>query len=525
MTDTEYSDDERYANESFENETDTDVPEMSEVESETSVNSENDDEEDDEDEDDLPSVKLNTGSIKRNSFTNVVTTVHKTDVVPFDSSSDEEDDVIVGQTMAEINTPSMHLRDESPTPSKRHLMPQFSESNERLKSVEEETQESSEEISEEEDEDEEEFKRIKDMEEKYIQLNSGKMTKETHNENDPEYQEENAEQEIDSEDESEEEQDYEDKTIDKKDSNSSTDSKLDKYYSLESLGQNNIMQLLQSSMTNLKMSATLEDNNDISLDSKTNQTNEKDDQSINTNNIEVEAIASDEENAPKSSNLSQSSSYVKVPYENEMTIEEHNEENERTEEDNKESTKESNENKDNEVVDYKDDYEEEAEIDEYENSDQVSDAGNMNYDNERDVYYDDHFDYRITSKTPTSFNSDEYIFHANFIKQFHRTSSTDKLRIKPHPRKSMSFSNERMREIERHNQILLRKILTQKPTYTTLKNKSSQFSLQKVTSQSNTRLTTSAVNRKKQQRQIDLDNQILKRKIEAIAMRRRPLIS
>lgn len=29
----------------------------------------------------------------------------------------------------------------------------------------------------------------------------------------------------------------------------------------------------------------------------------------------------------------------------------------------------------------------------------------------------------------------------------------------------MSFSNERMREIERHNQILLRKILTQKPTY------------------------------------------------------------
>lgn len=30
----------------------------------------------------------------------------------------------------------------------------------------------------------------------------------------------------------------------------------------------------------------------------------------------------------------------------------------------------------------------------------------------------------------------------------------------------MSFSNERMREIERHNQILLRKILTQKPTYT-----------------------------------------------------------
>lgn len=43
----------------------------------------------------------------------------------------------------------------------------------------------------------------------------------------------------------------------------------------------------------------------------------------------------------------------------------------------------------------------------------------------------------------------------------------------------MSFSNERMREIERHNQILLRKILTQKPTYT-LKSKSSTTSMQKV---------------------------------------------
>ena len=56
MTDIEYSDDERYANESFENESDTEVPEMSEFESETTSNSDN--EEDDEDE--LPSVKLNT---------------------------------------------------------------------------------------------------------------------------------------------------------------------------------------------------------------------------------------------------------------------------------------------------------------------------------------------------------------------------------------------------------------------------------------------------------------------------------
>lgn len=55
MTDIEYSDDERYANESFENESDTEVPEMSEIESETTTSNS-----DNEEEDELPSVKLNT---------------------------------------------------------------------------------------------------------------------------------------------------------------------------------------------------------------------------------------------------------------------------------------------------------------------------------------------------------------------------------------------------------------------------------------------------------------------------------
>lgn len=57
MTDIEYSDDERYANESFENESDTEVPEMSEIESETTTSNSDNEE---EDEDELPSVKLNT---------------------------------------------------------------------------------------------------------------------------------------------------------------------------------------------------------------------------------------------------------------------------------------------------------------------------------------------------------------------------------------------------------------------------------------------------------------------------------
>ncbi|TMW43065.1 hypothetical protein DOY81_011853, partial [Sarcophaga bullata] len=46
---------------------------------------------------------------------------------------------------------------------------------------------------------------------------------------------------------------------------------------------------------------------------------------------------------------------------------------------------------------------------------------------ETETYYDNQFDYHITSKTPTSFNSDDYIFHANFIKQCQRMNSTDRL--------------------------------------------------------------------------------------------------
>lgn len=59
MSDVENSDDERYANESFENESDNEIPEITEIESENSDNS------DDEDEDALSSVKINTVSITK----------------------------------------------------------------------------------------------------------------------------------------------------------------------------------------------------------------------------------------------------------------------------------------------------------------------------------------------------------------------------------------------------------------------------------------------------------------------------
>ncbi|TMW39348.1 hypothetical protein DOY81_015572, partial [Sarcophaga bullata] len=112
MSDFEDSDDERYANEPFENESDNEVPEIdSDASNKSYENNHNDDDvegeegeeehdddvndDDDDDDDDLSSVKLNTGPIQRNSFSNVR---HETDVIPFASSSDEEDDVVVGQT-------------------------------------------------------------------------------------------------------------------------------------------------------------------------------------------------------------------------------------------------------------------------------------------------------------------------------------------------------------------------------------------------------------------------------------------
>ncbi|XP_053950603.1 protein hemingway [Anastrepha ludens] len=129
------------------------------------------------------------------------------------------------------------------------------------------------------------------------------------------------------------------------------------------------------------------------------------------------------------------------------------------------------------------------------------------------VEYEPSIEVHITSETPTSFNSDDYAFHLNFLKA---NGSNEKLKMRAYQRKSWSFSNDRMREIERHNHILLRKILSQKPTYQSIAPKPKKFATLPTTS----RITSAAINRKKKQRQIDLDNQGLKRRIEAISLRR-----
>lgn len=93
-----------------------------------------------------------------------------------------------------------------------------------------------------------------------------------------------------------------------------------------------------------------------------------------------------------------------------------------------------------------------------------------------------------------------------------------------------------MRDIERTNRILLQKILSKGPASTsTTKSKNvtsvSIFVIKILfitmyincrlqRSENMTRVSSAAVNRKKQQRQIDFDNQVLRRKIEEIARRK-----
>ncbi|XP_068155977.1 protein hemingway [Drosophila tropicalis] len=102
-------------------------------------------------------------------------------------------------------------------------------------------------------------------------------------------------------------------------------------------------------------------------------------------------------------------------------------------------------------------------------------------------------------------------------------SSTDKVNNKNAGRKSFSFSNYQVREIERQNHILLKKMMSIKPT-AAIKASTSSIKCNPNAPPKQTppvaRLSSAAVNRKKGQRQIDLDNDLLKRKLEAIGARR-----
>ncbi|KAI8045052.1 protein hemingway isoform X2 [Drosophila gunungcola] len=129
------------------------------------------------------------------------------------------------------------------------------------------------------------------------------------------------------------------------------------------------------------------------------------------------------------------------------------------------------------------------------------------------------FDRRANSGTPSSFNSDGCDYPINVSRS---RCSNDKVNYKNAGRKSYSFTNPQLREIERQNQILLRKMMTVKPTATIKASTSSlKFNAPDKRQQPPApRLSSAAVNRKKFQRQVDLDNELLKRKLEAIGTRR-----
>nr|XP_036673569.1 protein hemingway-like isoform X2 [Drosophila suzukii] len=129
------------------------------------------------------------------------------------------------------------------------------------------------------------------------------------------------------------------------------------------------------------------------------------------------------------------------------------------------------------------------------------------------------FKRRAASGTPSSFNSDGCEYPINVSRS---RCSNDKVNYKNLGRKSFSFTNPQVREIERQNQILLRKMMTVKPT-ATIKASTSSLKIggpEKRQPPPAARLSSAAVNRKKFQRQIDLDNDLLKRKLEAIGTRR-----
>lgn len=74
-----------------------------------------------------------------------------------------------------------------------------------------------------------------------------------------------------------------------------------------------------------------------------------------------------------------------------------------------------------------------------------------------------------------------------------------------------------MRQIERENQILLNKILAQRPHSSIQRSVSATNIVQRACCA--TRISSAAINRRQQQERIDYDNNILRRKIEKIANR------
>lgn len=87
-------------------------------------------------------------------------------------------------------------------------------------------------------------------------------------------------------------------------------------------------------------------------------------------------------------------------------------------------------------------------------------------------------------------------------------------RFKNGTRRSATFTNEKMRQIERENQILLKKILAQRPRSSLQQQQQSTSTIRNTS-----RVASATINRRSQQERIDFANNILRKKIEKIAHR------
>ncbi|XP_073817208.1 hemingway [Musca autumnalis] len=534
------SDEERYADDTFEQESDKEVPEATEIESEISEVSDAEDNERSIVASRTSPITTNQAPSRRNSnYTKISSAPIQTDAVPFDTSSDEEDDVIVGQTLVEINTPSMNFQEEESMSLTIRQPLKYQETQPITSNDELSDSSVSEEESFEDSEEEKEFQKIREMEKRYLLQNSAKTPKNISSGSSNQLQSSEKSKSESSDTESSHDEENEINSNDEESplqttSQNTHESNVDPIPELidkimeqftpkpqvpEQI-QTDFVEIVNNSLVSLQTQNQETEQIDTIDTDQMPQAYSPQDSIRMTFSFEPNHILSPENiakaffDAMSSTNITYAAQQQNFQPKQDVTEEEEKNLPESTEEVN--DTHDSNNQNDMSQEQSPEHHEtnmehgdKEIELEYGEKNETTTPlpedgANNEEDDYEDESYYDTQFEYEITSKTPSCFNSEDYVFHANFIRP---TPTTDRFRVKPHPRKSMSFSNERMREIERHNQILLRKILTQKPTYVAKSAQHNKGQTSKTNSQTNIRLTTSAVNRKKQQRQIDLDNQ------------------
>ncbi|XP_059610865.1 cilia- and flagella-associated protein 97 [Phlebotomus argentipes] len=125
--------------------------------------------------------------------------------------------------------------------------------------------------------------------------------------------------------------------------------------------------------------------------------------------------------------------------------------------------------------------------------------------------YESNFEVEIQSNVPEGV----HLFNVSLLHSALDDISLPPMRRRPFKngtRQSLTFTNDQMWEIERQNRLLMERIF--RPAG------SSRCSLRQSDFQPNSRTSSAAINRKKRERQIQLDNQVLCRKLQAIKSRR-----